>query len=242
MRIADRRYASRDPPFAIQRRCEISRRALITWGGWEGHEPCQCAEIAASMLKEEGFEVLLENSLEPLADRELIKSLDLIVPVWTMAEIAPEQSAGLRDAVMNGAGIAGWHGAMGDSFRNDTAYQWMVGGQWVAHPGNILEYTVNVTEPDDPIMADLSDFKMKSEQYYMHVDPGNKVLATTRFTGEHAPWIDGTIMPVIWKRSYGKGRVFYSSLGHVATDFDVPEVAIITRRGMLWAAGCQTGA
>ena len=56
------------------------------------------------------------------------------------------------------------------------------------------------------------------------------------FTGEHADWIAGTVMPVVWKRRFGAGRVFYSSLGHVRKDFDVPEACEIQRRGMLWAS------
>ncbi len=113
----------------------------------------------------------------------------------------------------------------------------MVGGQWVAHPGNIIDYEVEVTRPDDPIMAGLPPrFPYRSEQYYMHVDPSNEVLATTRFTGEHADWIDGVVMPVAWKRRHGSGRVFYSALGHVASEFMVPEMRSMIRRGMLWAA------
>jgi len=79
---------------------------------------------------------------------------------------------------------------------------------------------------------------MRSEQYYMHVDPSNHVLATTTFTGEHgnADWIAGCVMPVAWKRTYGQGRVFYSSLGHVAKDLETPEALTIITRGMLWAA------
>ncbi len=153
-----------------------------------------------------------------------------------MGTIAPEQEAGLLDAVRSGVGIAGWHGGMGDSFRNNTEYQFMVGGQWVAHPGGIIEYEVNIIKPEDPIVAGLSDFKMHSEQYYMHVDPSNEVLATTTFSGEYCEWIAGTVMPVVWKRRYGKGRVFYSSLGHVAKDFEVPEALEIMKRGMLWAS------
>jgi type 1 glutamine amidotransferase len=78
---------------------------------------------------------------------------------------------------------------------------------------------------------------MHSEQYYMHVDPGNEVLATTTFSGEHerADWIADTVMPVVWKRRFGSGRVFYTSLGHQTRDFDVPEVQEILSRGMLWA-------
>jgi hypothetical protein len=153
-----------------------------------------------------------------------------------MGTITPEQEAGLLDAVRSGVGIAGWHGGMGDSFRNNTEYQFMVGGQWVAHPGNIIDYEVNIIKPEDPIVAGLSDFKMHSEQYYMHVDPSNEVLATTTFSGEYCEWIAGTVMPVVWKRRYGKGRVFYSSLGHVAKDFEVPEALEIMKRGMLWAS------
>ncbi|NJO37463.1 MAG: hypothetical protein HC871_07400, partial [Rhizobiales bacterium] len=138
-------------------------------------------------------------------------------------------------AVRGGVGLAGYHGGMGDAFRNEPGYQFMCGGQWVAHPGNIIDYRVDITRPDDPIMAGLTDFAYRSEQYYMHVDPANEVLATTTFTGEHAPWIDGVVMPVVWKRRHGDGRVFYSSLGHVASEFEIPEMATIVRRGMLWA-------
>ena len=124
---------------------------------------------------------------------------------------------------------------MGDSFRAAVDYQFMVGGQWVAHPGNIIDYEVNITRPDDPVMAGITDFPYRSEQYYMHVDPSNEVLAETTFSGEHAYWIEGTRMPVVWKRMYGKGRIFYSALGHVAAEFDVPEMKTILQRGLVWA-------
>jgi type 1 glutamine amidotransferase len=163
-------------------------------------------------------------------------ALSLVVPVWTQGTITKDQEAGLLRAVKSGVGIGGWHGGMGDSFRSNTEYQFMVGGQWVAHPGNVIHYDVNITDHDDPITAGIPDFHMHSEQYFLHVDPGNEVLATTTFSGEHAPWIAGTIMPVVWKRRYGQGRVFYCSLGHVARDFDVPEFLTIVRRGLLWAA------
>jgi type 1 glutamine amidotransferase len=216
----------------------MKKKTLITWGGWEGHEPYQCAKIFAEVLKAENYEVELTDTLEIYLDEKKMSSFDLIVPVWTMSSISPEQEKGLLNAVKEGAGIAGWHGGMADSFRNNTEYQWMVGGQWVAHPGNIIDYTVNIIKKDDPIVAGLNDFKMHSEQYYMHTDPGNEVLATTTFSGKYgdAEWIAGTIMPVVWKRKYGKGKVFYTSLGHVAGDFDVFEAKEIVRRGMIWAA------
>jgi uncharacterized protein len=214
------------------------KKALMTWGGWEGHTPKQSVDVFEPFLREQGYDVTVVNTLDVYLDEPFMRALDLIVPVWTMSTITREQEQGLLAAVASGVGVAGWHGTMGDSFRNSTDYQFMVGGQWVAHPGGIIDYTVNITNHDDPVTAGLSDFQMHSEQYYMHVDPGNRVLATTTFSGEYGgtPWIAGTVMPVVWKRAWGQGRVFYSSLGHVAGDFAVLEARTIMQRGMLWAA------
>jgi len=211
------------------------REALIVWGGWDGHEPERCAAIVSGMLEEDGFAVRVENTTEAFADPRLSET-NLIVPIYTMSRIEKDQVANLSRAVRGGVGLAGFHGGMGDAFRDAVEYQFMCGGQWVAHPGNIIDYRVNVTRPDDPIMEGIGDFDYRSEQYYMHVDPSNDVLATTTFTGEHASWIDGVVMPVVWKRRHGEGRVFYSSLGHGAKEFEVPEMRTILRRGMLWAA------
>jgi len=213
------------------------KKALIVWGGWDGHEPKQCAELFAPILEEEGFEVTISDSLDSYTDGELMKEQDLIVPIWTMGKIEGPQVNGLLEAIAAGAGVAGFHGGMGDAFRENTNYQFMVGGQWVAHPDGIIDYEVNIVDGDDPIVRGLEDFSMHSEQYYLHVDPGNEVLATATFVGrKSSPWINGTVMPVVWKRSWGKGKVFYSSLGHVAADFDVPEAKEIQRRGMVWAS------
>ena len=209
---------------------------MMVWGGWDGHEPKQCVDIFEPFLREKGFDVTVSDNLDAYLNKELMASLDLIVPVWTMGTITNDQETALLETIKSGVGVAGWHGGMGDSFRNNTEYQFMVGGQWVAHPGGVIDYTVNITRPNDPIVKGLSDFKMKSEQYYLHTDPSNEVLATTTFKGDIVDWIGGCVMPVVWKRRWGKGRVFYSSAGHVAKDFDVPEAREILKRGMLWAA------
>jgi uncharacterized protein len=211
------------------------REALIVWGGWSGHEPEQGAHIVRDMLKDEGFEVYVENTTEAFADPS-IADLSLIVPIYTMSKIEKEELASLTKAVESGVGLGGYHGGMCDAFRDAVDYQFMCGGQWVAHPGNIIDYRVNITKADDPIMEGIGDFPYRSEQYYMHVDPSNEVLATTTFSGEHAPWTKGVVMPVVWKRKHGKGRVFYSSLGHVTKEFEVPEMKTILKRGLLWAA------
>jgi type 1 glutamine amidotransferase len=212
------------------------KNVLFVYGGWEGHEPVQCRDLFVPWMKSLGWNVTVSDSQDVYADKELMGSLDLVVQIWTMGTIERENLAGLLAAVKGGVGLAGWHGGLGDAYRQETEYQFMVGGQWVAHPGNVIDYTVEITDENDPITAGLSAFKMHSEQYYMHVDPNSTVLATTTFSGEHAPWIDKATMPVVWKKVYGKGRVFYTSLGHVATDFDVPEALTIMQRGILWAS------
>ena len=213
------------------------KSALFVWGGWDGHEPKQCVDIFAPWLAEQGYQVQISDTLDAYLDTAKMQALSLIVQVVTMSAISPEQEKGLLEAIRSGVGYAGWHGGMADSFRQNTEYQFMVGGQWVAHPGGVIDYEVNITNHTDPITAGLADFKMHSEQYYMHVDPLNEVLATTTFSGDHgAPWIAGCVMPVVWKRHWGAGKVFYCSLGHVAKDFDVPEARTIVQRGMLWAS------
>ncbi len=213
----------------------MSRKALIFWGGWEGHEPEACAKIVDEMLRAEGFDVDVEHGTDILG-RGGLDRYDLIVPLSTQVQIDKEPLQNLIDAVEGGTGLGGFHGGMGDTFRNEPAYQFMVGGQWVAHPGNIIDYRVEITKPDDPLIEGIGDFDYRSEQYFLHVDPGIEVLATTTFSGEHAPSTEGTVMPVVWKHRYGKARVFYSALGHVASEFDVPQMREILRRGLLWAA------
>ena len=211
------------------------KTALIVWGGWDGHTPEASAKIVADMLNRNGFAVTIANSTAAFAAPDLAER-NLIVPMITMSTIEKHELETLTAAVRAGVGLAGCHGMMCDAFRNETEYQFMTGGQWVSHPGNIIDYRVNITKAEDPIMADLTDFDYRSEQYYMHVDPSNEVLATTRFSGEHLADVTGVVMPVVWKRRYGLGRVFYSALGHTSDEFSVPQMAAIFERGAVWAA------
>jgi len=212
------------------------KKVLVVWGGWAGHEPKQTVDVFVPWLTAQGFEVEVSNTLDAYLDAEKMKGLTLVVQAWTMGQITPAQEKGLLDAIRGGVGMAGWHGGMGDAFRASTEYEFMVGGSWAAHPGGIIDYDVQMAKRDDPITKGLKTFRMHSEQYYMLVDPNVDVLATTTFGGKPAAWIDGAVMPVAWKKLYGKGRVFYSSLGHVAADFTVPEALEIMKRGLLWAA------
>lgn len=205
------------------------KNALIVWGGWDGHQPEEVAGILGGLLKEENYHVQISDTLDSFSDAEKLASMDLIVPVWTMGTITKEQLDPLLNAVKEGGtGVAGCHGGLGDSFRNEVEYQYMVGGQWVAHPGNDgITYQVDITDKDHPLTQGVEDFIVVSEKYYMHVDPAVHVLATTNF--------DEVKMPVAWTKMYGAGKVYYNSLGHQANIVSMPQVLVLMKRGMLWA-------
>ncbi len=192
-------------------------------------------------MKSEGAEVRQFNSLDPYSDKALMDSIDLVVQIFTMSTITKEQEAGLLTAIeKNGTGMAGWHGGMCDAFRQNEAYRYMTGGSWVAHPGGYVDYEVNIVDHKDNVTQRLKDFAMKSEQYYMHVDPNVKVLATTRFNGNINSWIDGCVMPVTWKKMHGKGRIFYTSIGHNLSHIvDKPDAMEMLKRGIRWASASK---
>jgi uncharacterized protein len=208
------------------------KSALIVYGGWDGHQPKEVSQLLEGELKRAGFAVEVSDTLDALLDGEKLRKLDLIVPIWTMGSIKREQLTPLLEAVKSGVGIAGCHGGMCDAFRNETEYQFMTGGQWVAHPGNDgRHYVVNIVD-QNPITAGIADFEVRTEKYYMHVDPAIRVMATTAFED-----YGDALMPVVWTKTYGKGRVFYNSLGHQANIVALPPVLTMMARGMCWAAG-----
>lgn len=224
-------------PDPARRHTSSMKTALIVWGGWEGHEPKACADLFAAQLTNRGFTVQVADSLTMFDDPAQVAAFSLIVPNWSMGTLTDQQEKNLVSAVLGGTGLAGFHGGMGDAFRGRIDYEWMVGGHFVAHPDNLKDYTVHLVNRTDPITAGIEDFKVRSEQYYMLVDPCNEVLATSTFHSTSAPWTNGVVMPCIWKKHHGAGRVFYSSLGHQRAEFDaVPEQLEITVRGMVWAA------
>ena len=217
----------------------MARKAMIVRGGWNGHQPKEVAQIFHDLLKREKFDVEVSDTLDAFLDGAKLLALDLIVPNWTMGKISPEQLNPVLEAVKSGVGLAGCHGGMCDSFRESTEWQFMTGGQWVAHPGNDgTHYTVQMARVQNPIIEGLKDFQVASEQYYMHVDPAVKVLATTRFPVADGPHVSNGVveMPVVWTKMYGRGRVFYNSLGHQANIVAMPQVMELMARGFRWAA------
>lgn len=215
------------------------KKALMVWGGYKPHTPKEAVDVFAPALAERGFEVTISDTLASYADKDLMAAQDLIVQCWTMGKLEKAQAAGILAAVESGTGFAGWHGGIIDSFREHTEYQFMTGGQWVAHPGgDIPSYKVEIVDRQHSITQGIPDFELRNtEQYYIHVDPGVDVLCRTTFGGEErGRYKAGTIMPYAHTKFYGKGRVFVVCWGHTHKDFDVPEAREIVLRGLLWAA------
>ena len=210
------------------------KNILVVWGGWEGHKPELFVKHIEKWLIFEEANYKIHNGLEAYNSYEELIKYDLIIQSITMSKISKEQENNLLKAIKNGVGIGGAHGGLTDSFRESTNYQFMVGGQWVDHPGGEVNFKVKMLK--DELTKGLNDFEIKTEQYYMHYDPNIKVIANTKFNDKYYPWIDGVVMPVAWKKEYGNGKVFYVSIGHDPDEFINEENAWkLLTRGLKWA-------
>ena len=216
------------------------RTALIVRGGWDGHHPVATSDIFVPFLKANGFQVITSEDRDTYLDERLMARVHLIMHNWTAFMPAEKPWANaFCAAVERGAGLAGFHGGMCDAFRGDAQWYLCTGGQFVGHPNQGAPYRVTFTDRASPLTAGLEDFTINdTEQYYMVVDPGSHMLATTVFDGvlHEVGCQPGAVMPVAWTRTWGKGKVFYQSIGHSPKDFEVSQVRILTERGLLWAA------
>jgi type 1 glutamine amidotransferase len=211
------------------------RKAIVVWGGWKGHEPEECAGVVGDILRKNGFSTEVTGDLGILGSPDIAKA-DLLVPIITGERLEKAHADALVEAVRGGLGLGGPHGALATSFKESAPFRYVSGVTWVSHPGNIIDFRVNITKQNDPIVEGIPDFDYRSEQYYLHYDPTVEVLATTTFSGEHDEAARNVVMPVVFKRHFGQGRVFYSALGHVAAEYEHPHMREILRRGLLWAA------
>jgi len=220
-------------------RDDSSKHALLVRGGWEGHVPVPAGDRYARALRELGFTVTVSDSIDSYLDEDLLAATDLVVQCWTMGTISSQQADGLSRAVRSGTGFAGWHGGVVDAFRGEPAYSLVTGGQFVYHPRGPVSYQVRpvADHADHPVLAGIAAFTIRTEQYYLHVDPGNDVLAVTDFVADpDYPDLAGIVMPVTWTRRWGEGRVFVTAIGHSVADLEVPQVDAMIRAGMIWAA------
>lgn len=213
------------------------KKALVFYGGWDGHEPTLVAAYLGKLLEAKGLDVTVTDDMTCLEDAAYVASMHIIVPVVTMDKINEVQVTNISEAVASGTGLLGCHGGMCDAFRENVLWQFITGGNWVSHPGGDgIKYTVEIKNSSSPLVEGISDFDITSEHYYLHVDPAVEVLATTRFPNVH--WYHSSNkavdMPVIWTKRWGHGRVYYTSLGHHLDIVQIDEITELINRGLDW--------
>ncbi|MFW2513175.1 ThuA domain-containing protein [Demequina sp. SO4-13] len=228
----------------------MAKHCLIVRGGWPGHHPVAATDAFVPVLENLNFIVDVEDTPEVYADSSIMARYDLIVQCVTMGSATVEEVEGLRQAVAAGAGLAGWHGGVIDSYRNSTDYLQLLGAQFAAHPHApedrgrtdveaYRDYTVHFTEraADHPITKGMADFPIRTEQYWVLSDAHNRVLADCELVpGPGDEWDEPITMPVAWTRQWGKGRIFAVTLGHTLDVLQREEVSSLIERGMQWAA------
>nr|AGU10291.1 Trehalose utilization [uncultured organism] len=228
----------------------MTRHALIVRGGWDGHAPVATTELFVPFLAEQGYDVRIEESPAIYADASAMAETDLVVQSVTMSEVTGDQVAGLRDAVIAGTGLVGWHGGIADSYRASSDYLHMIGGQFATHPGkdpalrvgapsdNYLPHSVEITDlgRSHPITAGIEDFMLETEQYWVLHDDLIDVLATTTHpTQPWQPWHRPVVSPAVWTRLWGAGRIVVATPGHTIEVLQHEAVRTMLERGMLWA-------
>jgi uncharacterized protein len=163
--------------------------------------------------------------------------------------LAPDQKQAFRRYIENGGGFVGIHGAGGD-----PRYEWrwyvdtLIGAQFKGHPLNpqFQRAVIHIEDPNDVTMKGLpTEWSRVDEWYSFEKSPrgkGVKVLATLDERTYHPKmlWKDismGADHPIIWKHCVGKGRVFYSALGHSARTYSEPLHLKELENAIGWAAG-----
>ena len=200
-------------------------RTLVFAGG-QIHDFKGCgAEIREALSRRDEFQITyLEEDLDVFANSK-IEQFDLVVFYYTVGTITDAQKNGLLNFVASGKGYVGVHSAA-DSFRDCPDYRSMVGGWFITHP-RYRQYQVSIVDPEHPITEDLDEFLVTDEQYITDYDPRVDVLAS-------ALW-KGRAMPVVWTKTWGKGRVFYLALGHNPDSCRDENFRLLLERGALWA-------
>jgi len=229
----------------------MSKQGLIVRGGWDGHMPIETTDLFIPFLEAAGFQLRVEETPAVYADAAYMRTVDLIVQNNTMSTIERDEFAGLQAAIVNGAGMGGWHGGIADSYRNNADYLHMIGGQFAHHAAkapsdrtgeqsdNYIPYTVNITDLGrrHEITAGIDDFDLVTEQYWVLSDEYNDVLATTtQGVRPWDAWNRPVTTPAIWTRQWGRGRIFVSAPGHRLEVVEDPHVRTIIERGLLWAS------
>jgi type 1 glutamine amidotransferase len=183
--------------------------------------------LEATLKKDDRFEVTrIENDLEALVAPKL-DPFDVVVFEYTVGEITEAQKRGIMSAVASGKGFVGIHSAA-DSFRGDPDWEAFVGGHFITHPA-YRQFQVSVTDEKSSVTDGIAEFFITDEQYILDYDSRVKVLGSGLYKGK--------VMPAIWTKSWGKGKVYYMSFGHDPRSCEQEIFKTLLVRAVRWAGG-----
>ena len=192
--------------------------------------------------KSGAFDVTLAEDVSPFTSANL-KNYDAVM-FYTTGELPmnDQQKQAFVDFVRSGHGFVGVHSA------TDTFYMWpeyleMIGGYFNDHPWH-QNVTVDVVDSSNPIVSPLapsfqindeiyqiSDFQYRDSHVLLRLDPASVDLKKENVHRRFYGW------PLAWTRSFGEGRVFYTTLGHEQAVWKDPRYQAILLNAIKWAMG-----
>jgi type 1 glutamine amidotransferase len=151
-------------------------------------------------------------------------------PTAQQEALAASVAAGKGLVGVHGANILGWEGD--DVDPADRPYFDLLGNRYLSHgPGHHEgRHTIEIVG-EHPITEGLEDFELFDEYYeFEFADDDVQILAQRHRA-------DGEVIPVLYVRTIGAGRVVYLALGHDMRSWGEPPVRTLVRRSLAWAAG-----
>lgn len=226
--------------------------------GWE-HDSVTDAMVAVYELgKESGlWDTTIRTDTELITNKKLDRNgknldyFDLIVFANTTGELDMDDSQ-KRDMMSfihdDGKGFVGIHAAL-DTFHNWPEYGDMTGGWFDEHPWSTFNAPIINEDPSFPAVRHFPAKFIKYDEIYQPKDwSRDKVnvllsLDPNRLDYSNNPRIHRADhdFPVAWAKMYGKGRVFYSTLGHTEESWDDPDIRKMYFEAIKWALWMTDG-
>jgi len=194
-----------------------------------GHDWKGNFAILQPILEKTGdFEISASNDMDELK-ADSIKKYNLILFYGSGLNFKnPEQEKGLIEFVKGGGAFAGIHSAT-DSFKNSEAYWQMIGGRFKGHGGG--KFWTRIVDKEHAITKGLEDFEIQDETYSHNYAKGFEPHSLVKIDRGAEQQSMG------WCHEFGKGRVFYTSLGHGREAWVNPHFQRLAVRGLYWAVG-----
>jgi type 1 glutamine amidotransferase len=152
--------------------------------------------------------------------------------------MTPEQKDAMLAAIRAGKGVIGFHSAT-DAFHSKgevDPYTKMIGGEFLTH-GAQQKATIHV-KFKFPGLEDLKDYDMLDEWYVnKNLNPDICVILSIDTKDMKGPQYQRAPYPMTWARMEGKGRVFYTAMGHRNDVWTNPIMQKVTIAGLDWVSG-----